>query len=172
MTNCHFSDIEDLSFHPTLKKARFWLQRNRSWTRLAKLCRTPNDQPINRQLAVFMIERLGHWADPAANGKEAVDACSTIPYALILIECQMPERRHRESNPSPFVSHFFPQAFCLTRHQFQIIHTVKNKLPKTEKMEMDWIPLTGNSVKMMFLFIWERHVSENLACQLTSQSNH
>ncbi len=49
-----------------------------------------DDHQVNQQLAVMMIERLGHKADVAANGQEAVEACLKIPYDLVLMDCHMP----------------------------------------------------------------------------------
>ncbi len=49
-----------------------------------------DDHNVNQQLAVMMIERLGYKVDIAANGKEAVEACTTKPYALVFMDCQMP----------------------------------------------------------------------------------
>ena len=49
-----------------------------------------DDHQVNQQLAVMMIERLGHKADVAANGEEAINACSTIPYDIVFMDCHMP----------------------------------------------------------------------------------
>ena len=49
-----------------------------------------DDHQVNQQLAMLMIERLGHRADVAANGQEAIDAYAIIPYDLILMDCHMP----------------------------------------------------------------------------------
>ncbi len=49
------------------------------------------DNPVNQKLAVRLLEKLGYRADIAANGFEAVTAAERIPYALILMDCQMPE---------------------------------------------------------------------------------
>ena len=49
-----------------------------------------DDHQVNQQLAVLMIQRLGHKADVAANGQEALAALKNIPYALILMDCHMP----------------------------------------------------------------------------------
>jgi two-component system, sensor histidine kinase and response regulator len=49
------------------------------------------DNPVNQKVAARMLERLGYRADVAANGLEALDALSRIPYAAVLMDLQMPE---------------------------------------------------------------------------------
>jgi CheY-like chemotaxis protein len=48
------------------------------------------DNPVNQQLARAMLKRFGHQADIVGNGQEAVDAVLTVPYDLVLMDCQMP----------------------------------------------------------------------------------
>ena len=38
-----------------------------------------------------MLQSLGYRADVAANGLEALEALSRIPYAAVLMDVQMPE---------------------------------------------------------------------------------
>jgi CheY-like chemotaxis protein len=49
------------------------------------------DNAVNQKVAVRMLERLGLRPDVAANGREAVDLCTMLPYDLIFMDCRMPE---------------------------------------------------------------------------------
>ncbi len=50
-----------------------------------------DDHAINQQLIVLLLERLGYGSDVVSNGREAVEAVTTGSYALVLMDCQMPE---------------------------------------------------------------------------------
>lgn len=49
------------------------------------------DNKTNQRVAQFMLNRLGCTAEIVVNGLEAVEACRTRSYDLILMDCQMPE---------------------------------------------------------------------------------
>ncbi len=49
------------------------------------------DDPANRMITLRMLKKLGHNADTADNGVEAVHAMESRPYNLVLMDIQMPE---------------------------------------------------------------------------------
>lgn len=49
-----------------------------------------DDNPVNRQVAVGLLKRLGVAADTAVDGVEALDALRHGRYALVLMDLQMP----------------------------------------------------------------------------------
>ncbi len=49
------------------------------------------DEPVNREIALMLLEDVGLVADMAENGQEAVEKARSCNYALILMDMQMPE---------------------------------------------------------------------------------
>ncbi|MCA9728255.1 MAG: response regulator, partial [Candidatus Eisenbacteria bacterium] len=48
------------------------------------------DNPVNQKVARAILGRLGYRADCVANGHEAIDAISSLPYDLVFMDCLMP----------------------------------------------------------------------------------
>jgi signal transduction histidine kinase/ActR/RegA family two-component response regulator len=49
------------------------------------------DNPVNQMLALKILKRMGYTVDVANNGVEALQRLSNTDYALVLMDCQMPE---------------------------------------------------------------------------------
>lgn len=73
------------------------------------------DNPVNQLVIVRMLEARGIVADVAANGEEAIEAWSRVPYDLVLMDCRMPQldgyeatremrRRERGTRHTPIVA--------------------------------------------------------------------
>ncbi|MFM9888018.1 MAG: response regulator [Burkholderiales bacterium] len=49
------------------------------------------DNPINRQIAIVMLEQLGCSVEHVADGADAIRLAQAEPFDLIMMDCQMPE---------------------------------------------------------------------------------
>ncbi len=58
---------------------------------VGKVVLLAEDNPVLRNLAQRQLERLGVKADTVGDGKQVIEAVSKRDYALILMDCQMPE---------------------------------------------------------------------------------
>jgi len=79
------------------------------------------DNPVNQEVALSMLTKMGCKADAVANGQEALDTLSIMSYDLVLMDVQMPEmdgieatRRIRDSR-SGVLNHEVP-VIALTAH--------------------------------------------------------
>ncbi len=66
---------------PTVEEA---LRQNR-------LILVADDHPINRQVILRQLNRLGYAAEAVIDGVEALKALAEKPYALLMTDCHMPE---------------------------------------------------------------------------------
>jgi CheY-like chemotaxis protein len=48
------------------------------------------DSPINRTIALKMLQKIGFEADDVHNGLEAIEACKDTEYDIVLMDCMMP----------------------------------------------------------------------------------
>lgn len=49
------------------------------------------DSPLNRQIALKQLEKLGYEADGVGDGLEVLEAVKRTAYGIIVMDCQMPE---------------------------------------------------------------------------------
>lgn len=49
------------------------------------------DNPVNQEVALTVLNKLGYHADVVSTGKEVISALESIHYALVLMDIQMPD---------------------------------------------------------------------------------
>jgi CheY-like chemotaxis protein len=61
--------------------------------RLDMPCRVlvAEDNPVNRRVAIRMLEKLGCTVETAGDGAEALDMYGRLPFDMVFMDCQMPE---------------------------------------------------------------------------------
>lgn len=81
--------VDDEPSGPRPLVTRYTLQETQRRSRNKIL--VADDHAINQQLIVLLLNRLGYGSDVVTTGREAVQAMATESYALVLMDCQMPE---------------------------------------------------------------------------------
>jgi CheY-like chemotaxis protein/HPt (histidine-containing phosphotransfer) domain-containing protein len=55
------------------------------------------DSPLNRQVALAQLAKLGYQADSVADGAGVLEATQRVAYDIVLMDCQMPEANGYEA---------------------------------------------------------------------------
>jgi len=76
-------------FREGADNSRHSIDKSRETTR-KELILVAEDHPVNQEVALILLRELGFEAHIAATGKEALERLRRVPYAAILMDCQMP----------------------------------------------------------------------------------
>jgi two-component system, sensor histidine kinase and response regulator len=82
-----------------------------------------DDSMVNQQVAANMVAKIGYQSDLVANGAEAIKAVENGSYALVLMDCQMPEVDGFEATKAI-------RALTFPKGEIPIIALTANALPE------------------------------------------
>jgi PAS domain S-box-containing protein len=112
------------------------------------------DNLVNQKVAARMLEKLGYRVDVASNGHEALAVYDTKPYALILMDCQMPEldgfettREIRKQEMSLVAGDSLLGNQELSNAQYQILATSGEQPATSNERRIPIIAMTANAMK-------------------------
>lgn len=87
------------------------------------------DEPIAQQLLAVLLGKYGYEVDVASNGKEALLALQNKDYALVLMDCMMPEMNGYEATAV-----IRDPASAVRRHDIPVIALTGNAMREDRDM--------------------------------------
>ncbi|KAF3890136.1 MULTISPECIES: response regulator [Nostocales] len=92
------------------------------------------DNLVNQKVALTQLKNLGYIADVAANGQEVLELLRTIPYDLILMDCQMPVLDGLEATRE---IHRWQESIFTNGRRPVVIAMTANAMKEDQKMCLD-----------------------------------
>jgi two-component system, sensor histidine kinase and response regulator len=86
------------------------------------------DNPVNQQVALAQLSKLGYAADKVGNGLEALEAVERIPYDVVFMDCMMPEMDGYEATAKIRINEQQHSARLESRPRVRIIAMTANAL--------------------------------------------